>query len=127
MINLKSSTRLIRFRGMKCKNTLLILLLFSMVVSCIQKHITKQSEITTTVTVCDKFYGDLHKSELISKPYLSLNNNTPKWRIISYEFSFITKPGYLQCYTLRKDTFSKELIFYLDSMHVGSKLFIDNI
>ena len=75
------------------------------------------------------YIGTLNKAAIISKPYLVINNNKPKWRIINYDLTYYTKgaKGGLHIFTLSKDTISGEAFTCLDSIQNGAKIYVDNI
>ena len=115
-------------RQNKMKTRQYILLIFTtlLLFNCTLRHVTKQSQVTSVVTLCDHFNGSLSKADIISKPYLTISNNKLEWKIINYEMTYI-KNGTLYNYTLTNASFSKESIAGLDSVKQKSKIFIDNI
>ena len=101
------------------KRTLLLLLFSYVLFSCTPKHITKQSEITSVVTVYDQFDGKLNKVDVISNPYLTVHNNKLKWKIISYDLCFIVKWQFM-IFSLSQEKFSQESMDIFNPASKGS-------
>ena len=89
-------------------------------------HITKQTQVTSLVTLCDIYCGKLSKEEIMANPYLMVNNNKVQWRIISYDFTFSAK-GVTNYFNQSNEKFSQESLDKLSTASKGGRLFIDYI
>jgi len=108
------------------KHTLILLLFSCALFCCAPKHITKQTQITSVVTICNQFSGELSQAGIVAKPYLTIQNNIPKWRIIDYTLEFIVR-GQLKIFSLSNDTLSQEAIHLFERVQKGSFLYVEEI
>lgn len=87
----------------------------------------KQSEMPHIVTLCDKYTGDVTKSDIIKNPVLKISNNIYELQILSFELIY-KKKGKLCLYSgIFKDTIPNYVIKEILEIDKQSKFFISTI
>jgi hypothetical protein len=108
--------------------SLFLVLLFA----CSPRHITKQSQLNSVVTLCDKYYGQTSKNEIKTNPKLQISNNRLNWTIISFNYSTIIKGGIEEnksnesklpeCFLNKLDTLPDKFRLYIDEIKAVNKI-----